>query len=63
MLKKLFCLTGAFAILLACLCGISASAQNRTVRGTVVDAAGAPVVGAAVVVVGNTSIGAVIGVD
>ena len=63
MFKKLFSLTGAFAILLALLCGISASAQNKAVRGTVVDAQGGPVVGAAVVVVGNTSIGAVTGID
>ena len=63
MLKKLFCLTGAFAILFALLCGVSASAQNKAIRGRVVDDSGAPVVGAAVVVVGNTSIGAVTGVD
>ena len=63
MFKKLFSLTGALAILLALLCGISASAQNKAVRGTVVDAQGGPVVGAAVVVVGNTSIGAVTGID
>ena len=63
MFKKLFSLTGAFAILLALLCGFSASAQNKAVRGTVVDAQGGPVVGAAVVVVGNTSIGAVTGID
>ena len=63
MLKKLLCLTGAFAVLLAMLCGVTASAQNKTIRGKVVDDTGAPVVGAAVVVVGNSSIGAVTGVD
>ena len=63
MLKKLYSLTGMLAILLALLCGISASAQNRTIHGKVVDDTGAPVVGAAVVVVGNTSIGAVTGID
>ena len=63
MLKKLFCLTGALAILLASLCGISVSAQNRAVRGTVVDATGAPVIGAAVVLVGNTTVGAVTDTD
>ena len=63
MLKKLLCLTGALAFLLAFLCGVPASAQNRAVRGTVVDATGAPVVGAAVVVVGNTSMGAVTDAD
>ena len=63
MLKKLFCLTGALAILLASLCGISVFAQNRAVRGTVVDATGAPVIGAAVVLVGNTTVGAVTDAD
>ncbi|MBR6882944.1 MAG: SusC/RagA family TonB-linked outer membrane protein [Bacteroidales bacterium] len=63
MLKKLLCLTGTLAVLLAFLCGVTVSAQNKTVRGTVVDAQGAPVVGAAIVVVGNTSIGAVTGAD
>jgi len=42
-----------------CLFGTMASGQNRSVRGTVVDSDGAPVIGAGVVVVGNTSIGAV----
>ena len=59
MLKKLLCLTGAIAVLLAFLCGVPASAQNKAVRGTVVDAQGAPIVGAAVVMVGNTTVGAV----
>ena len=45
MLKKLYSLTGMLAILLALLCGISASAQNKTVRGKVVDADGGPVIG------------------
>ena len=55
MFKKLFSLTGALAVLLAFLCGISVSAQNKTVRGTVVDADGGPVIGAYVVLVGNNS--------
>ena len=63
MLKKLLRLTGILAILVTILGGVSASAQNRAIRGTVVDATGAPVVGAAIVVVGNTSIGAVTGAD
>ena len=63
MLKKLFGLTGALAVLLASLCGVSAAAQNRAIHGKVVDDTGAPVVGAAVVVVGNTSLGAVTGID
>jgi TonB-linked SusC/RagA family outer membrane protein len=63
MLKKLFSLTGALAFLLAFLCGVSATAQNKAVRGTVVDAQGAPIVGAAVVMVGNTTVGAVTDVN
>ena len=63
MLKKLFSLTGALAVLLAFLCVVSASAQNKAVRGTVVDAGGAPIVGAAVVMVGNTTVGAVTDVN
>ena len=59
MLKKLYSLTGMLAILLALLCGISASAQNKTVRGKVVDADGGPVIGAYVTLVGNDSVGAV----
>ncbi len=39
------------------------SAQNRTITGTVVDGSGAPVIGAAVVLVGNNSVGAVTDVD
>ncbi len=39
------------------------SAQNRTITGTVVDGTGAPVIGAAVVLVGNNTVGAVTDVD
>ncbi len=39
------------------------SAQNRTVTGTVKDAGGEPVIGAAVVLVGQTNVGAVTDVD
>ena len=46
-------------IVAAGLLGTVATAQNRAISGTVVDESGAPVIGAAVVVVGNTSIGAV----
>ena len=63
MFKKLFSLTAALAVLLALLCGISASAQNKAVRGTVVDADGGPVIGAYVTLVGNTSVGAVTDVN
>ena len=63
MLKKLLCLTGTVAVLLAFLCGPAAFAQNKTVRGKIVDAQGAPVVGAAIVLVGNASVGAVTDAD
>ena len=56
--KLLSCLTKTFMVLfLGCL-GISMYAQNRTISGRVVDASGEPVIGAAVMVVGNTRIGA-----
>ena len=45
------------------LLGTSLYAQNRAISGTVVDENGDPVVGAAIVVVGNTSIGAVTNAD
>ena len=41
------------------LCSGNALAQNRSLSGKVVDGAGAPVVGAAVVVAGNSSNGTV----
>ena len=59
MLKKLMKAAGIAWILFASLGAFSAFAQNRTISGTVVDENGAPVVGAAVVMVGNSSIGAV----
>ena len=60
MLKHFFKV--AASILLAAalaLCSGNAFAQNHYVSGNVVDGTGAPIIGAAVVVVGNTSIGAV----
>ena len=53
----------AVMIIAAGLLGTVATAQNRAISGTVVDESGAPIVGAAVVVVGNTSIGAVTDVN
>ena len=50
--------TGIFFMLCALFVSLGANAQNRTISGTVVDANGDPVIGAAVMVVGNTSIGA-----
>ena len=63
MLKKMLRMTGILAVLFSVLGGFTAFAQNKAIRGTVIDDTGAPIVGAAVVVVGNTSIGAVTGVD
>ena len=57
MLKKLQKATGILLMLCALFGGLDAHAQNRTINGKVVDASGQPVVGAAVMVVGNTSIG------
>ena len=59
MLKKLSRAVGVIVLLSVFLGGFIASAQNRAIRGTVVDGTGAPAIGATVVVVGNTSIGAV----
>jgi TonB-linked SusC/RagA family outer membrane protein len=56
-------MAAAVMIIAAGLLGTVATAQNRAISGTVVDESGAPVVGAAVVVVGNTSIGAVTDVN
>ena len=63
MLKKLSRAVGTIVFLAAFLSGVIASAQNKAIRGTVVDGTGAPVIGAAVVVVGNSSIGAVTDLD
>ena len=54
---------GILLTFIAILCGISASAQNKTVKGTVVDADGGPIIGAYVTLVGNTSVGAVTDVN
>ena len=58
MLKNLMRVSSIMMILLASLGSFNASAQNRTISGTVVDTGGQPVIGAAVTVVGNTRIGA-----
>jgi len=47
----------------ACILSLSASAQNRLVRGTVVDQQGQPVIGAAVMMVGNSTVGTVTDID
>jgi TonB-linked SusC/RagA family outer membrane protein len=56
-------MAAAAMIIAAGLLGTVATAQNRAISGKVVDANGDPVVGAAIVVVGNTSIGAVTSAD
>ena len=65
MTKQIFAKVAAVAMIFAAsLLGLgNAFAQNRAISGTVVDASGAPIVGAAVVVVGNASIGAVTDAD
>ena len=63
MLKNLMRVTGILAILITMFGGLSASAQNRTISGTVVDADKQPVIGAAVTLVGNKSIGAATDLD
>ena len=64
MIKQIFArLASAVIIVAAGLLGTVATAQNRAISGTVVDESGAPIIGAAVVVVGNTSIGAVTDVN
>ena len=50
--------TGILMILATMLGGLQASAQNRTISGTIVGTDKLPVIGAAVMVVGNPSIGA-----
>ena len=58
MFKKLMKLSGILMIFLTLCGGYQASAQNRTISGKIVDTGGLPVIGAAVMVVGNTQIGA-----
>ena len=63
MLKKLMKVAGIAMIFSALWGGLEASAQNRTISGTVVDSGNQPVIGAAVTVVGNSSIGAATDLD
>ena len=56
-------LKSAAFILSFVLVGFSAFAQNRQISGKVVDKNGEPVIGASIVVVGNTAIGAVTDLD
>ena len=65
MTKQLFAKMAAVAMIFAAsLLGLgNAFAQNRAISGTVVDAQGTPIPGVAVVVVGNSAIGAVTEMD
>ena len=58
MFKKLMKVAGILMIFSTLWGGLEASAQNRTISGTVIDTSGQPVIGAAVTVVGNSRIGA-----
>ena len=62
MTRKFFQKVAAIAMVLATL-SLGAFAQNRSIHGTVVDGAGVPVIGATVMVVGNSNIGTVTDVD
>jgi TonB-linked SusC/RagA family outer membrane protein len=63
MLKQLMKVSGILVVLLTIWGGLTASAQNRTISGTIVDVGGEPVIGAAVTVVGNTRIGTATDMD
>ena len=63
MVKKLQKAASVILMLCALFGALDVFAQNRTISGKVVDAAGQPVVGAAVMVVGNTGIGAATDMD
>ena len=63
MLRNLFAKAVAISMIFASLFCVELSAQNKPISGTVVDAAGVPVIGAAVYVVGNTSTGVMTDVD
>ena len=65
-MKKQLFFKSVIAILVM-VCGLScltpASAQNRAISGTVVDQQGQPVIGASVMVVGNSRVGTVTNAD
>ena len=66
MLRNLFAKAVAVSMMLASLfvwSAVEASAQNKPISGTVTDASGVPVIGAAVFVVGNTSTGVMTDMD
>ena len=53
----------AVAAVMALMTAVTAFGQNRTITGTVVDAQGTPVIGASVIVVGNSTIGTITDLD
>ena len=63
MLKTMSRVVGILVFLTAFLGGYTVSAQNKAIRGKIVDGSGVPVIGAGVVVVGNPSIGAITDMD
>ena len=63
MLRNLFAKAVAISMIFASLFCVELSAQNKPISGTVLDASGVPVIGAAVYVVGNTSTGVMTDVD
>ena len=65
MFRNVFAKVVAVSMILAAsiLAGASLYAQSKPISGTVVDASGVPVIGAAVYVVGNTSTGVMTDVD
>lgn len=60
-LKELAKIVSVFAVILVG--SSSLSAQNRTVNGVVVDESNEPIIGAAVVVVGNNTVGTMTNID
>jgi len=63
MTKQLLFVVKIVLIFAACLTGINSYAQSRAVSGKVIDASGAPIAGASVIVVGNESIYTVTDLD
>ncbi|MBO4923426.1 MAG: carboxypeptidase-like regulatory domain-containing protein, partial [Bacteroidales bacterium] len=64
MTNKIFQKLAAFALMSAMfLTGTLAFAQNRPISGTVLDGSGQPVIGATVMVVGNSTLGTVTDAD
>ncbi len=63
MKKRIFLNLKGLFTLMVCITAFSVSAQNITVSGTVTDGSGFEVIGATVVVVGNTSQGTVTDID